>query len=86
MITKGQIVDAYTELASAPGRTVRIWHLRDHMGDPAGFDEALLAMHRTKLVCLSEDRYSLSDAERAAAVYLDGQPMHLMILGDLDDQ
>jgi len=81
MITRGQVLDAYDRITKRPGATVRVWHLREEMGWPAHLDQVLVEMHKVGLIVLSDDQYGMSDAERDAAVNLDGQDMHLMLLG-----
>lgn len=77
MTTPEQVLDAYDKLATEPGHTVRIWHLRTELGQPADFDEVLISMARDELVHLHHDRYKLSAEEHAAAVSYGGQ-MHLL--------
>jgi hypothetical protein len=77
--------NAYAALAAEPGAWVALSRLRPFFGDvpKTDVDEALRRLSRVSGVDLvpENNQKTLSEADRAAAVYLGGQDNHLLAIG-----
>ncbi|QSB13059.1 hypothetical protein JQS43_15535 [Natronosporangium hydrolyticum] len=76
---------AYQELVDRPGGWVRLAQLRPLLGAAASdeVDEALLELSDDPQVALApaSDQLALTDADRAAAVWIGNQQKHLISIG-----
>lgn len=79
-----RITAAYEDLARRPGDPVFLRRLRDKLPDVArsDFDAALLELGRKPGVHLQPEtkRRVLTDADRAAAISIGGDPKHLLVI------
>ena len=83
MTAEGSILTACRALADRPGGTVRLADLRERLSDWMDADavnRTLIELDRARVIQLDPDpdRAGLTSSDRAAAVNLGGQEMHLM--------
>lgn len=82
---------AYVDLAAKPGDLVRLADLRAKLNDVSkrDLDQALLKLDRERKIQLEPDpdRRNLTAADKAAAIPLGGEDMHLLVIEkkDLED-
>lgn len=80
--TAERIVEAYGELVEAPGDWLPLRSLRDHLAstDRDELDKALTDLHTERAVELipESNQKTLTEADRAAAIWLGGEHRHLI--------
>lgn len=79
-ILQGRIAGAYEDLASAPGRFVKIRQIREHLADiaRADLDAILIEMYKQQIINLipQSNQRALTAEDRAAAIRCGGEHKH----------